>query len=117
MNSKILIIDDEKDIVYLLRDFFTLNDFDVITAMNTADALLKVKNEPDLILLDINMPGMNGIEFCKKIRNEISCPIIFLTARTDPDDVLLGLKMGGDDYITKPFNIFFFVTKNHSLIY
>lgn len=60
---------------------------------------------PDLILLDINMPRMNGLEFCKRIRNHVSCPIIFLTARIEDEDKIIGLKSGGDDYIIKPFNL------------
>ncbi len=105
MPEKIMIIDDEPDVVFLLRDFFTLNNYYVITALNAEDATEKLKEEPDLILLDINMPGKNGIELCKQIRNHTLCPIIFLTARTEPDDILTGLNVGGDDYITKPFNI------------
>lgn len=105
MNNKILIVDDEKDILFLLRDFFTLNDFDVFTASDAMNALELIDEKPDIILLDVNMPEMNGIELCKRIRNKIECPIIFLTARTESEDVLQGLSVGGDDYITKPFNV------------
>ena len=105
MSEKIMIIDDEPDIIFLLRDFFVLNDYEVITADSAEEATEKLKEEPDLILLDINMPGKNGLEFCKQIRTETQCPIIFLTARTGEDNILAGLNMGGDDYITKPFNI------------
>lgn len=105
MNNKILIVDDEKDILFLLRDFFTLNDFDVFTASDAMKALELIDEKPDIILLDVNMPEMNGIELCKRIRNKIECPIIFLTARTESEDVLQGLSVGGDDYITKPFNV------------
>lgn len=105
MHEKIMIIDDEPDIIFLLRDFFTINDFDVITAGSVKEATEKLKENPDLILLDINMPEKNGLEFCKQIRNHTSCPIIFLTARTESEDILSGLNVGGDDYITKPFNI------------
>ena len=105
MAEKIMIIDDEPDIVFLLRDFFLLNDYEVITAGNVEEATEKLKNSPDLILLDINLPGKNGLEFCKQIRNVTQCPIIFLSARTREDDILAGLNIGGDDYITKPFHI------------
>ncbi len=105
MAEKIMIIDDEPDIVFLLRDFFLLNNYKVITAKNAEEAIAKLIEKPDLILLDINMPGKNGIELCKQIRNGTECPIIFLTARTREDDILAGLKVGGDDYITKPFHI------------
>ncbi len=105
MAEKIMVIDDERDIIFLLRDFFTFNDYEVITALNAQQATEKLKENPDIILLDINMPKMNGLEFCKQIRNHTDCPIIFLTARTDEADILSGLAVGGDDYITKPFNI------------
>ena len=105
MSEKIMIIDDEPDIIFLLRDFFLLNDYDVITASNAEEAIIKIKEKPDLILLDINMPGRNGLELCKQIRAFIQCPIIFLSARTQENDILTGLNVGGDDYITKPFHI------------
>lgn len=105
MAEKIMIIDDEKDIIFLLRDYFALNDYEVITAFDAIEANEKLCQKPDLILLDINMPLKNGIEFCKQIRNRTDCPIIFLTARTEETDVLAGLSVGGDDYITKPFNL------------
>ena len=105
MTEKIMIIDDEPDIIFLLRDFFLLNDYEVITAKSFDEATEKFEENPDLILLDINMPDKNGLEFCKQIRNQTKAPIIFLTARANEEDILTGLKMGGDDYITKPFNI------------
>lgn len=105
MSEKIMVIDDEPDIIFLLRDFFTLNDYEVITAKNAEEAAEKLNENPDLILLDINMPGKNGLELCKQIRNRTQCPIIFLTARAHQEDILAGLDIGGDDYITKPFNI------------
>ena len=105
MSEKIMIIDDEPDIIFLLRDFFSLNDYEVITAGNVEEATEKIKENPDLILLDINMPGKNGLEFCKRIRSHTQCPIIFLSARTREEDILNGLNVGGDDYITKPFHI------------
>ena len=105
MAEKIMVIDDERDIIFLLRDFFTFNDYEVITALNAQQATEKLKENPDIILLDINMPKMNGLEFCKQIRNQTDCPIIFLTARAEENDILTGLAVGGDDYITKPFNI------------
>ncbi len=105
MAEKIMVVDDERDIVFLLRDFFTFNDYEVITALNTQEAAEKLIHKPDLILLDINMPKTDGVEFCKQIRNQTDCPIIFLTAKTEETDILAGLAVGGDDYITKPFNI------------
>lgn len=105
MHEKIMIIDDERDIIFLLRDYFTLNDYEVITAFNVQEAAQKLSNNPDLILLDINMPTKNGLEFCKQIRSYTQCPIIFLTARAEESDIIAGLNVGGDDYITKPFNV------------
>lgn len=100
-----MVIDVEPDIIFLLRDFFALNDYEVITAQNAEEAEEKLNEDPDLILLDINMPGKNGLELCKQIRNHTRCPIIFLTARAHEEDILAGLDIGADDYITKPFNI------------
>ena len=105
MAEKIMVVDDEKDIVFLLRDYFTFNDYEVITAYNVQQATEKLGEKPDLILLDINMPCENGLDFCKQIRNQTDCPIIFLTARADETDVLAGLNVGGDDYITHPIAV------------
>ena len=81
MNEKILVVDDEKDIRKLLTDFFQLQGYQVYTARNGQEALDKISVNPDIILLDINMPQMDGMEVCKKIRNYVTCPILFLTAR------------------------------------
>lgn len=105
MAEKIMIVDDELDIISLLRDFFIINDYEVITASDAEEAAIGLEKKPDLILLDINLPGKNGLDFCKQVRQAVNCPIIFLTARTEADDILLGLNLGGDDYITKPFDI------------
>lgn len=105
MAEKILIIDDEPDIVFLLRDYFSFNDYEIITASDAKQATEKLRENPDLILLDINMPKTNGLDFCKEIRNQTDVPIIFLTARAEEADILTGLSVGGDDYITKPFNL------------
>ncbi|MEG0842962.1 MAG: response regulator transcription factor [Romboutsia sp.] len=105
MKYKILVIDDEVSIVSLLKDFFELEGFLVYTASNGNDALKKININPDIILLDINMPEMDGIEVCTKIRNFVSCPILFLTAKVEESDRIKGLIVGGDDYILKPFSI------------
>lgn len=103
--QKIMIIDDEIDILHMLERYFRLNGYLVITADGAEDALNKLSPQPDLILLDINMPGMNGIALCKSIRNFVSCPILFLTANTDDRDKIKGFTAGGDDYIVKPFSV------------
>lgn len=102
---KILIADDEADIVCMLKDHFEMQGFEVITACNGKEAVSKAGKSPDIILLDINMPGGDGIEVCKKIRDYVSCPIIFLTAKTEDSDKITGFAAGGDDYIIKPFSI------------
>ena len=76
MNEKILVVDDEKDIRKLLTDFFQLQGYQVYTARNGQEALDKISVNPDIILLDINMPQMDGMEVCKKIRNYVTCPIL-----------------------------------------
>ena len=105
MRDKILVVDDEKDIVSMLRDYFEINGYDVMTALNGAEAIKKAAKEPDLILLDINMPDIDGMEVCARIRDFVSCPILFLTARIDNTDKIKGFGIGADDYIIKPFSI------------
>jgi DNA-binding response OmpR family regulator len=105
MQSKILIVDDEPDIVGLLQDYFEINDYQVMTAENGVEAMNKVEKQPDLIILDINMPDMNGLEVCQKIRGFVACPILFLTAKVEESDKINGFQAGGDDYIEKPFSI------------
>lgn len=105
MQYKILVIDDEEGIVSLLKDFFELEGFLVYTAYDGEEALEKVNLKPDIILLDINMPGMDGMEVCKRIRNFVNCPIVFLTAKVEENDRINGLMAGGDDYILKPFSM------------
>lgn len=103
--NKILVVDDEKDMVDMLKDFFEMGDYKVLTAHGGRDALEKIKDKPNIILLDINMPDMDGMEVCKKIRNFVSCPIVFLTAKVEEKDRINGLMAGGDDYILKPFSL------------
>lgn len=103
--QKIMVIDDEEDILNMLERYFRLNGYQVITAEGSEQALSKLGQQPDLILLDINMPGMNGISLCKNIRDFISCPILFLTASSEEKDKIKGFGAGGDDYIVKPFSI------------
>jgi two-component system, OmpR family, lantibiotic biosynthesis response regulator NisR/SpaR len=105
MGYKLLIVDDEPDILQLLKDYFELQGYLVFTAENGLDAINKTSLGPDLILLDINMPELDGLEVCKRLRNHISCPIVFLTAKVTEKDRINGLMIGGDDYIIKPFHI------------
>ncbi|MDE6420737.1 MAG: response regulator transcription factor [Lachnospiraceae bacterium] len=105
MKDKILIVDDEADIVTMLKQYFEWNGYDVLTAANGLEAVANAGKQPDLILLDINMPGIDGMEVCTRIRNFVSCPILFLTARIDEADKIKGFGIGADDYIVKPFSI------------
>jgi DNA-binding response OmpR family regulator len=105
LEQKILIVDDEPDIVQLLKDYFEIQGYFVMTARNGCEALDKVSSGPDIILLDINMPDIDGLEVCRRIRMHVGCPILFLTAKVTQQDKVNGLMIGGDDYIVKPFSI------------
>lgn len=105
MDYKILIADDDAELVKMLRTFFELRKYTVITATDGTETLKKVEMKPDIILLDINMPRTDGIEVCRRIRDKVSCPILFLTAKADEQDRVNGLMSGGDDYILKPFSL------------
>ena len=105
MRERILIVDDEADIVDMLKDYFEYNGYDVRTAHSGIEAVKKAEQQPDLILLDINMPDLDGLEVCSRIRDFVACPILFLTARIEDSDKIKGLGIGGDDYIVKPFSI------------
>lgn len=105
MAYKILIVDDDIELLKMLKNFFEIKRYSVITAENGLDALEKIKFVPDIILLDINMPKIDGLEVCRRIRDKISCPIIFLTAKVDEQDRVNRLLSGGDDYILKPFSL------------
>lgn len=105
MSEKILIVDDERGVVDMLRSYFEMHSFQVNTAYDGAEALKQASQNPDLVLLDINMPDVDGLTVCEKIRRSVSCPILFLTARTETVDKIKGFQVGADDYIVKPFDI------------
>lgn len=104
MKPKLLIVDDEHGIVDIMARYFSPH-YDVLTAYSGSEALQKISNKPDLILLDINMPEMDGLTLCQKIRKFITCPILFLTARVESADQIIGFQAGADDYIIKPFDL------------
>ena len=104
LNPKLLIVDDERGIVDMIQSYFQ-TQYDILTAYSGQEALKKVACKPDLILLDINMPGMDGLTVCQKIREHIACPILFLTARMESSDKIIGFQAGADDYIVKPFDL------------
>ena len=105
MTYRLLIADDDEELVKMLKSYLEIKGFEILTAGDGLEVLEKLSKNPDLILLDINMPRMDGIEVCRKIRNETACPILFLTARVEEQDRVNGLLSGGDDYITKPFSL------------
>ena len=101
--KKILIIDDDAELVTLLTDYLTLEGFSVTPAHNGLDGLSSLaKEEFDLVVLDVMMPGMSGTEVLQKIRERSQTPVLMLTARGDPVDRILGLELGADDYVPKP---------------
>ena len=102
----ILVVDDKASVRTLVRDYLTVEGFRVISAVNGREALFAARHEkPDLILLDIMMPEMDGYEFVRAYRKEKDTPIILLTAKLEETDKVLGLELGADDYITKPFGM------------
>lgn len=102
--AKILIVDDERDIAELISDVLVDEGYETVIKNDGISAIETVKNENfDLIILDIMMPGMSGVEVCNKIRETISSPIIFVSAKNQIIDKVLGFEIGADDYITKPF--------------
>lgn len=105
MTYKILVVDDEADIVKLLQSFLEKRQYEVLTAYSGAEALRQAEKAPDLILLDINMPDLDGLSVCEQLRHHLSCPIVFLTARIEEADRVAGFGAGGDDYIVKPFSL------------
>jgi len=105
MNELILVVDDEPKIVKLAQDYLQQAGFRTAQAGDGPTALAVARHErPDLIVLDLNLPGMDGIDVCRVLRRESDVPIIMLTARDAEADRLIGLEIGADDYITKPFS-------------
>jgi len=105
MTAKILVADDEQNIVQLLRMYLRNEGYDVVAAADGRQALERFNHEsPDLVLLDLMMPELNGFDVCTEIRKRSDVPVIMLTARSDDIDKIVGLEMGADDYVTKPFN-------------
>lgn len=101
--AKILVVDDEEDIVKLIATILKKANHEVVTALSADEVLQMAYKQFDLILLDIMMPGMDGFELCKRIRDQVDAPIIFLTAKSMENDIMYGLATGADDYLVKPF--------------
>jgi DNA-binding response OmpR family regulator len=105
MPKKILVVDDEPKIADICRDYLKAAGYDVITAKDGPGGLSAARRDkPDLIVLDLMLPGMDGLDVCRTLRRENDTPIIMLTARVEETDKLIGLELGADDYITKPFS-------------
>ncbi len=103
--KRVLVVDDDENIVELVKLYLVRDGYRVLTAYDGIEALrLAREGHPDLIVLDIMMPGINGLDVCRTLRDESDVPIIMLTARTTDDDKLTGLNLGADDYVTKPFS-------------
>lgn len=103
--AHILIIDDDPAILELIKESLSKDGHSVEAYKNPTDVDTKSLQRYELILLDIMMPGVDGLSFCRQIRSMVDCPILFLTAKTMESDILLGLNIGADDYITKPFSV------------
>lgn len=105
MGYRILMADDDIQLLKMLQQYFQMKGYEILTAKDGEEAMEKAGMGPDIILLDVNMPRMDGMEVCRRIRDKVSCPILFLTARVEEEDRVGGLLMGGDDYIVKPFSL------------
>lgn len=105
MSKKILVVDDEPQIVKALKAYLENASYKVVTAADGKSALTAFSREkPDFVILDLNLPGMDGLDVCKAIRRDSNVPILMLTARVEETDKLLGLELGADDYVLKPFS-------------
>ena len=106
MNQKILVVDDEKNIADIIKFNLKKEGYEVLTAYDGEEALdIIFSKDPDLILLDIMMPKLDGFQVCRKVREKKDTPIVMLTARAEEVDKVLGLELGADDYVTKPFSV------------
>jgi len=105
MSKKILVVDDKLELRTLLKSYLTQEGFDVVTANDGQEALYVARHEkPNLIILDLMMPEMGGYEFMRAYNREADTPVVMLTAKLDENDKVLGLELGADDYVTKPFS-------------
>ncbi len=105
MGKSVLVVDDDAKTVELVKLYLNRDGYKVLTAYDGIEALrLAREKHPDLIVLDLMLPGMDGLQVCQKLRDESDVPIIMLTARTTEEDRLTGLNLGADDYVTKPFS-------------
>ena len=102
---RLMIVDDEPEITAMLKRYFVREGYETVTALTGAEALRKLRCAPDMVLLDVNLPDMDGFAVCRALREHLDCPVLFLTARVEDADKLSGFASGGDDYVLKPFSI------------
>ncbi|MFC6457381.1 MULTISPECIES: response regulator transcription factor [Paenibacillus] len=103
--EKILIVDDEPEIIELIRLYLIKEGYEVISTDSGTGALEYMEqHKPDMVILDVLLPGMDGIEICRQIRRNYDIPILFISCKSEDMDIILGLSIGGDDYVTKPFS-------------
>jgi len=117
MAEKILVVDDQSSVRQLLQDYLTEQGFKVVTATDGQNAIYTARHEePDLILLDIMMPRMDGYDFLRQYRQERQTPVIIITAREEETDAVVGLELGADDYVIKPFRMRELVARIHAVM-
>ncbi len=117
MGIKVLVVDDQSSVRQLLQDYLTEQGFKVITATDGQNAIYTARHEePDLILLDIMMPRMDGYDFLRQYRQERQTPVIIITAREEETDAVVGLELGADDYVIKPFRMRELVARMHAVL-
>ncbi len=117
MGYKILVVDDQSSVRQLLQDYLTEQGFKVVTATDGQNAIYTARHEePDLILLDIMMPRMDGYDFLRQYRQERQTPVIIITAREEETDAVVGLELGADDYVVKPFRMRELVARIHAVL-
>ena len=115
--NKILLLEDDKSLIYGLSFSFEKQGFDADIARTISEALdLWAKNKYELLILDVSLPDGSGFEFCRKVRENSDVPIIFLTASDEETSVIMGLDIGGDDYITKPFRLSILISRINALL-
>jgi DNA-binding response OmpR family regulator len=117
MSQTILVVDDQSSVRQLVQDYLTEQGFRVVTATDGQNALYTARHEqPDLILLDIMMPKMDGYQFLRQFRQERQTPVIIITAREEETDAVLGLDLGADDYVVKPFRMRELTARIHAVL-
>jgi len=116
MKEKILVVDDDKEILNLISIYLINEGYEVVKALNGYEALEKLNENPQLLIIDVMMPDINGIEVCKIVRQSLNIPIIMLSAKVQNIDKIEGILAGADDYITKPFDQLEFIVRVRALI-